>query len=302
MTNAAASFLIRAPHKVSGMSVVSNLPLPEGVHAHLIEIPGGPLAVHDAAPIGERRSTIVMVPGFTGSKEDFRHVLAPLAEAGFRVVAIDLRGQYESPGPDDESAYTTDLLAADLLHLVRALGDGPVHLVGHSFGGLVSRAAVLQDASAFLSLVLMGSGPSALTGPRADILPFLRPTLLEGGPAAVWEASEAIAVNRPRIVEVSPEAKEFLRARMLASSTSGLLGTAVALTTEADRVAELAAIDLPVLVMYGESDDAWLPALQDEMAERLGAPVIVIPDAVHSPAAENPSLTAQVLRDWLSQV
>jgi pimeloyl-ACP methyl ester carboxylesterase len=42
--------------------------------------------------------------------------------------------------------------------------------------------------------------------------------------------------------------------------------------------------------------------VQDEMAERLDAAVIVIPDAVHSPAAENPGLTVQVLRDWLSQV
>jgi pimeloyl-ACP methyl ester carboxylesterase len=284
------------------MSAVNNLPLPEGVQPRLIEIPGGPLAVHDAAPVGERRPTIVMVPGFTGSKEDFRYVLAPLAAEGFRVVAIDLRGQFESPGPDDENAYTTEVLAADLLHLVRALGDGPVHLVGHSFGGLVSRAAVLQDASAFLSLVLMGSGPSALTGPRADVLPLLKPILLEGGLAAVWDAAQAVGVDRPRVIEVSPESKEFLKLRMLTSSAAGLLATADALTTEPDRVAELAAVGIPILVMYGESDDAWVPAVQDEMAERLDAAVIVIPDAVHSPAAENPGLTVQVLRDWLSQV
>jgi pimeloyl-ACP methyl ester carboxylesterase len=284
------------------MSAVTNEPLPEGVHSRTIDIPGGPLAVLDADPVGERRPTIVMVPGFTGSKEDFRFVLAPLAAEGFRVVAIDQRGQFESPGPDDESAYTTEVLGADLLQLVKALGDGPVHLVGHSFGGLVSRAAVLQDPTAFLSLVLLDSGPSALTGPRADVLPLMKPILLEGGLAAVWAASASIAQNRPRVVEVSPEAKEFLKARMLASSPVGLLATADALTSEPDRCAELAAIEIPVLVMYGESDDAWLPATQDEMAERLGAPVVVIPDAVHSPAAENPGLTAQVLRDWLSQV
>ena len=86
---------------------------------------------------------------------------------------------------------------------------------------------------------------------------------------------------------------------MLGSSPAGLLAMAESLTTEPDRVAELAELDLPLLVVYGEADDAWSPAQQDEMAERLGAPVIVVPDAFHSPAAENPGLTAQVLRDFL---
>ena len=264
----------------------------------MVEIPGGPLAILDAAAEGPHCGTVVMVPGFTGSKEDFREVLAPLAAEGFRSLAIDQRGQHESQGPDDPSAYTTGALGADLLHLVAALGDGPVHLVGHSFGGLVCRAAVLRDPSAFRSLVLMDSGPSALTGARADVLPFMKPILLEGGLLAVWEASEALGPTNPARPAATVAAKEFLKARMLGNSPAGLLAMADSLTTEPDRVAELAKLDLPLLVMYGEDDDAWSPAAQDEMASRLGAPVIVVPDAFHSPAAENPGLTAQVLRDF----
>ena len=282
------------------MSAVTNAPLPDGVHARRIEIPGGPLAALDAEPQGERRPTILMVPGFTGGKEDFRFVLKPLAQQGFRVVAIDQRGQHESKGPDDPGAYTIEALANDLLEVVQALGDGPVHLVGHSFGGLVSRAAVLKDPAAFRSLVLMDSGPKALSGPRADVLPFLKPVLAEGGMEALWEASQTLV--RPGAPEVSDEVREFLKARMLGSSAVGLSTHADELLSAPDRTDELAQVDLPFLVMYGEADDAWLPAVQDEMAERLGAPVIVIPDAIHSPAAENPTLTAQVLRDWLSQV
>lgn len=284
------------------MSAVTNLPLPDGVHARFVEIPGGPLAVLDADPVGDHRGTIVMVPGFTGSKEDFRHVLEPLAAQGFRVIAVDQRGQHESAGPDDPSAYSVDALGNDLLQLVAALGDGPVHLVGHSFGGLVSRSAVVTNPTAFRSLVLMDSGPSALTGPRADVLPFLKPVLLEGGLEAVWEASEAIARARPAVVDVTADVRDFLKARLLGSSAVGLLACADALTSEPDRVDELASADLPILVMYGEGDDAWLPDTQDAMALRLDAPVIVVPDALHSPAAENPELTAQVLRDFLASV
>ena len=134
------------------------------------------------------------------------------------------------------------------------------------------------------------------------MLPLLKPVLEQGGLEAVWEASEALARARPRQVEATAEVREFLKARLLGSSVVGLLTTADELITAADRVEDLKAVGLPLLVMYGEGDDAWLPDVQDEMAARLGAPVIVIPDAMHSPAAENPALTAQVLRDFLSQL
>ena len=94
------------------------------------------------------RGTVLMVAGYTGSKEDFAPLLAPLAEAGYRVVAIDQRGQYESPRAGHPAAYSVAELGADVLEVARVLkeesGD-PLHLLGHSFGGLVTRAAVLAE-------------------------------------------------------------------------------------------------------------------------------------------------------------
>src|SRR3954454_11987753 len=165
------------------MSAVDNSPLPEGVVRTTIDIPGGPLAVLDAGTAD--RGPFLMVPGFTGSKEDFRLLVKPIADAGFRVVAVDQRGQHESDGPDDESAYTVEVLSGDLVQLVKAIGEGPVHLVGHSFGGLVGRAAVLQEPTAFRSFVLMDSGPAGLQGARADILPCMRAVLLDRGVEAL---------------------------------------------------------------------------------------------------------------------
>src|SRR6476661_4019051 len=115
------------------------------------------------------RGTVLMVAGYTGSKEDFAPVLAPLADAGFRVVAIDQRGQYESPGPDDPAAYSIDELAADVLAVAQQLleeSGAPLHLLGHSFGGLVTRAAVLAEPGLFVSFTLLGSGPAQLGGRR----------------------------------------------------------------------------------------------------------------------------------------
>ena len=119
----------------------------------------GPLIALDTGG-DDARGTVFMVAGYTGSKEDFAPLLRPLAEAGYRVIALDQRGQYESPGPDDPARYTVAELASDVLAVAAVLREEygePLHLVGHSFGGLVCRAAVLADPTAFTTFTLLGS-------------------------------------------------------------------------------------------------------------------------------------------------
>ncbi len=265
----------------------------------LVAVPGGDLACHDVAPAaGPVVATAVFVPGYTGSKEDFALLAAPVTAGGVRYVAVDQRGQYESPGPDDAAAYTSQALAADLLALLAGLGDGPVHVVGHSFGGLVARAAAIAAPEAFASLTLLGSGPAGLTGPRVDRMRALEPLLDEpDGMAAVFEAIVGFAPAPP-----PNDVRAFLRRRFLASSPAGLRAMGRAVTDEPDRVAELRATGVRTLVLAGQHDDAWPPEVQREMADRLGGPFRVVRGAVHSPAAEAPAETARMLLDfWLGR-
>ena len=69
-------------------------------------------ALEALPPDGPVGPPVVLVPGYTGTKEDFAAVLPPLAAAGRHLVAIDQRGQFESAGPDSPDAYTVDALAA----------------------------------------------------------------------------------------------------------------------------------------------------------------------------------------------
>jgi pimeloyl-ACP methyl ester carboxylesterase len=87
----------------------------------------------------------------------------------------------------------------------------------------------------------------------------------------------------------------FLERRFIAGVPAMLQGMGEALRSEPDRVRELAAVALPTLVLFGADDDAWPTDVQRKMAARLGAPVAVVPNAAHSPAVENPTVTAQDL-------
>jgi pimeloyl-ACP methyl ester carboxylesterase len=263
-----------------------------------IELGDGPIAALRAGADGA--PAVLLVPGYTGSKEDFGPILDRIADAGFQVSAIDLPGQYESPGPLDPAAYAPDLLGARVREIAAGLGS-QVHLLGHSFGGLVARAAVIADPSAFADLVLMGSGPAALEGARRDRLEQLAPVLAAAGLAGVYAAMQAAAVIEPGYAEPPAGLAQFLERRFLTGSPAMLQGMADALRAELDRVGELADSGLRCLVMHGVNDNSWLPPVQAEMAGRLGAQHVVIPAAAHSPAVENPAATLEaLLRFWRS--
>ncbi|MER5732647.1 alpha/beta fold hydrolase [Streptomyces sp. NPDC002138] len=277
------------------MSKPPRLTLPPHARARSLSTGRGDFAVHEAGePV---RGTALLVPGFTGSKEDFIGLLEPLATAGYRVVAVDGRGQYESAGPREEAAYTLAELGRDLLAQAAALGgaDRPVHLVGHSLGGLIARAAVLRDASPFASLTLMSSGPAAIDAAQQDRTKLLVAALemLRDDMPAVWAAMRA--QDPEDAAPDAPELVEFLRARWLATVPEQLIATGRILISEPDRVAELAAVELPKLVLSGAVDYAWPVPWLDGMAARLGARRAVIAGTEHSPNAEDPGATARAL-------
>jgi pimeloyl-ACP methyl ester carboxylesterase len=271
------------------------LDLPPGVKPREVATDRGSFAALEAGAAGRRAGTAVLVPGFTGSKEDFIAVLEPLAGAGFRVLAYDQRGQYETPGLAPPEGWTVDALGADLCAVAAALGDGPVHLVGHSFGGLVARAAVLRDPGAFASLTLMSSGPAAIGGREGELAVRMADALEVLGLAPVWAIKQAMDLEAGHEPHQDPEVAAFVERRFLANDPVGLAAMARLLATEPDRTDELAEAPVRTLVVFGADDDAWSPEIQRETASRLGARAVSFPEAAHSPAAESPKSTAETL-------
>jgi len=85
---------------------------------HYVEVGQGPL--------------VVLLHGFPESWWSWRYQLEPLAKAGYRVVAPDLRGYGET---GKEGPYDLDTLATDVERFIHALGETRAHIIGHDWGG-----------------------------------------------------------------------------------------------------------------------------------------------------------------------
>jgi len=133
----------------------SVLPVPASVEILELDVPVGALTAFRALPRGRAgesvRGTALLVPGFTGSKEDFLPLLPLLAEHGFDAWAFSQRGQGDSAAPVGEEHYTLDAFSGDVIHVASLIaeltGRQHAHLVGHSFGGTVARAAAISGAT-----------------------------------------------------------------------------------------------------------------------------------------------------------
>jgi pimeloyl-ACP methyl ester carboxylesterase len=241
------------------------------------------------------RGSVLMVPGFTGSKEDLEPVLGLLADAGWSAAAYDQRGQYETVGAADDD-YSLEGFAADACAVAAAVyGETErVHLVGHSFGGLVAGAAAIQDPLRWASLTLLCSGPCGLhEGSIFQDALLVAETVQRDGLESVYRARRLRdrALGSPPLAD---DVEALYRRRFLASSPQSLAAIARHLTQAPDRTAELVRLDLPVGLVRGDAD-TWPRDVQDALAAALDTHVEVIDGAGHSPASEQPEATRDAL-------
>ena len=281
------------------MSTPRTLTLPDGVHPETLETDRGSFATLTAVPdIGTPLGTVLLVPGWTGSKEDFTPLVDHLCRYGWRAVAVDQRGQYETPGPADASAYSLAELGADVVAMSKALG-GYSQLVGHSFGGLVAREAVLTDPSVFSTLSLLCSGPAAFTDEATlQSLQMLAFGLANLPIEQVYDFKLEHDRKAPGYVVPSDDIVAFLRKRFTGNVPTSLAEITRRLTDAEDKTDQLVKSGVRTQVLHGETDDGWPIPVQEAMAERLGVQAEVIPGAGHSPAIDQPAATARLLVDF----
>ena len=113
------------------------------VNLHYVEAGDGPL--------------VLLLHGFPEFWYSWRDQIAPLVNAGFRVVAPDLRGYNLSSGPDAFTDYTADKLAADIRGLISELGADTAMVVGHDWGGTVAWSLAMNHPEVVDRLAILNA-------------------------------------------------------------------------------------------------------------------------------------------------
>jgi len=103
---------------------------------------------------GAQGPLVVLLHGFPECWYSWREYLHPLAEAGFRAVAPDMRGYNLSDKPDGVLNYQLPILTADVMGLIRSLGAERAIVVGHDWGGGVAWRFAMDYPEAVEKLVI----------------------------------------------------------------------------------------------------------------------------------------------------
>ena len=97
---------------------------------------------------------VLLLHGFPDNARSWRHQMPVLAAAGYRTVAMNMRG-YEPQSQPQDGDYSMESIATDVLAFLDQLEVNAAHLVGHDWGAAVSYTAAARAPDRFLSLTTM---------------------------------------------------------------------------------------------------------------------------------------------------
>lgn len=142
--------------------------VPGAVH-RLVDVPGGRIHLLEqgTGPL------VLMIHGFPETSYSWRHQLPTVAAAGFRAVAVDVRGYGRSSAPDDVDAYRMTALVGDNVGVVHALGEETATVVGHDWGSPVAANSALLRPDMFTAAAML-SVPYAPWNPMRPTEGFAR--------------------------------------------------------------------------------------------------------------------------------
>ena len=254
---------------------------------------------------------IILVHGLGRDLHDWDAVVPGLADLG-ECTAVDLAG-FGGEGPPADGLYSPGAHAARLARRLPA--DGPVHLVGNSFGGLVSVlvAARVPQKVATLTLVApaLPLGGRTSYGVRLSLLgvPGFGPALMRAGRRQELDrrTRDLLRLTFARPAQVDPERVAALRAAIEARDAMPHGDAAFAATMRGIALQQLgrpwpvrraiASLRMPVVALYGRHD-RLVPVAQAATLRRLlpSADVRVLEHAGHLVQLEDPGDVVDAVR------
>ena len=257
---------------------------------------------------------IVLLHGFPEFWFGWRLQIAPLAAAGFRVVAPDTRGYNLSSKPEGFEAYGVDLLAADIRALIRELGAESALLVGHDWGGSIAWTTAMNHPEVVDRLAILNAAHPRRLGEGLHNPNQLRKSwyffffAVPGLPEDVVQLRDW-HFFRHFLEDANPpytdeEIERYEEAWSQPGAAAGMINyyRASVRQSQKEAVAKLRPISVPTLVIWGERDSYLGSDLAEP--ERDDVPnldrVERLPDASHWVHHDEAERVNQLLIDFFT--
>jgi 3-oxoadipate enol-lactonase len=220
----------------------------------------------------EGQGTLVLfLHGIRGHRGHWTRQLAAFAKAGYRAAAWDARGYGDSQ--DYEAPLQFDHFTGDVLRVAEHLKAAKFHLVGLSMGGRIARNVALRSPQRLLTLTLVSSTPGFDAMSTDEVARFLTERKTSA-PHLMGKllGSRAQAGSFEELLEGLGKLRERSYMKTLEASVAQ------------DRGAPVEQIRTPTLVVAGNEDRVYPPALARQLAERIpGAGLVMMPGVGHLP-------------------
>jgi pimeloyl-ACP methyl ester carboxylesterase len=237
----------------------------------------------------------LLVHGLGSSTLDWEPQIAALAQR-FQVIAFDVRGHGRSGKP--RQRYSVRLFAEDTAALIRALGLGPVHVVGISMGGMIAFQLAVTAPELVRSLTIVNSGPAMLVRTLAQrMMIWTRIAIVRfRGMRKMGEVLAGRLLPKPEHAALRAQFIERWAANDATAYLSALQGL-----INWDVTAALERIDCPVLVV-GADQDYTPSAFKEAYTARIrGAKLVIIEDSRHMLPVERAEPFNAALLAFLSE-
>lgn len=241
---------------------------------------------------------VLLVHGFLFGADSWRPQIDALRDV-FDVIAVDLRGQFDSETTAD--GYDLWNQARDMEELIEALGLGTVHLVGLSMGAMIGLRLTLQNPAAVRSLVLMDTTARTEDPELAERYEAMAQVAEADGLDAVLEALPAIFLADDFIAGHGDEVEAWL-SRVRAADPIGFVHALRGLNARDDIAGRLNEIGVATMVIHGEDDVAIPVERARELADRIDGARLELTSGGHQSNVDRPDATSRLIRDFLLEV